>query len=740
MLRSKFPGALTRCLNYECRDEGYRRIDGYERYDGRPSPSEGSTSVAIRSRRNLIEEVPGEGDILGVWRYKERTWSFRKPVNSDLVSMFGSTEDGWEEIDLGLSVGFEQGNGEVPPPGATVAGVNTGRRCTLQRAVRLSGSWQDGSAKGFLIVKDFVNDLVFSSDEPLVVGQGSATFAHFANGFITVGVRGFERGFDHSVRSGAQSDLGSIDDAEISGRETSDRDILGITIKGGILRILLNRRLGDDPVQVRESFVGLSLVVGGESVNFAVGEFIDDKALNAWQFAWDVGTPHPLSSAHFNDLIEFTIRHQGAVGSTRMKAIGEAQTQSIGLAQGAKFRFANENFYGQSDTERMYGVSGTGRAFEFDGEVFVPIFSGVEDDKPTHIAEHQAHLFLAYRGGSLVHSALGEPLNYEVINGAGEIATGREITNLVPHYQTTLIILGIDTTQSLQGTSSADWELRTIADDAGAMENSAQLMEEPVYYDDRGVSMLSATDRYGDLSVAQTSERIRPILDAKRRNNALPIASVRVRSNSQYRLFFDDGFALVYSITEHPGARKSREYACIQYIASIDGRQRNGVINNICSIEDKDGRERIFASMKGSGYVYEMDKGTSFDGLPIRFYLRFGYNDFRQPGTTKTFKKISVEGTSEGRSRFRVAADFDDDTETGERPDEELFLAIEAGRWDESSWDEFTWDTAGGSVAHARIAGRGRNMSVVLYGESAVDSPHVISGITIEKTDRKKRL
>jgi len=35
------PGALTGAMNYVCNtDGGYERIDGYERYDGRPSPSD----------------------------------------------------------------------------------------------------------------------------------------------------------------------------------------------------------------------------------------------------------------------------------------------------------------------------------------------------------------------------------------------------------------------------------------------------------------------------------------------------------------------------------------------------------------------------------------------------------------------------------------------------------------------------------------------------------------------------
>ena len=38
--RHKAPGEMSGCMNYEAREEGYRRIDGYERFDGRKSPSD----------------------------------------------------------------------------------------------------------------------------------------------------------------------------------------------------------------------------------------------------------------------------------------------------------------------------------------------------------------------------------------------------------------------------------------------------------------------------------------------------------------------------------------------------------------------------------------------------------------------------------------------------------------------------------------------------------------------------
>ena len=68
--RKDRPGALIGGMNYEARPEGYRRIDGYERFDGRPSPSDrtgdspGDEITGPETRRREIRQVPGVGNIL----------------------------------------------------------------------------------------------------------------------------------------------------------------------------------------------------------------------------------------------------------------------------------------------------------------------------------------------------------------------------------------------------------------------------------------------------------------------------------------------------------------------------------------------------------------------------------------------------------------------------------------------------------------------------------------------------
>lgn len=107
-------GEVINAINYEAAvSGGYRRIDGFERYDGQLSPS--SLSIfdyadntayqdAVETLRSLIGEVPGEGNILGVWRYNNTTYAFRNKVGGASAGMYESTVVGWAEITTGVTL------------------------------------------------------------------------------------------------------------------------------------------------------------------------------------------------------------------------------------------------------------------------------------------------------------------------------------------------------------------------------------------------------------------------------------------------------------------------------------------------------------------------------------------------------------------------------------------------------------------------------------------------------------
>ena len=401
------------------------------------------------------------------------------------------------------------------------------------------------------------------------------------------------------------------------------------------------------------------------------------------------------------------------------------------------FRFVNQNFFGQSSGERMYGVSGIGNLFEFDGTMFVELETGVTTVYPTRVAFHKNHLVVGYQRGSVIYSGTGTPRSFDTNDGAGEFAIGDILTEFVPGFRDTLFVFGRNKTAYLAGSSNANFELKTLSDEAGAMANTAALMDEPTVLDDRGVRNITATQQFGDFSIATISESIRPLLDFKRDGGILPIAATRVRRKSQYRLFFDDGDCIVLNLVRR-GGRLSVQYTrCAYDRFDDDGAVDVGIMRSICSVEDTDGRERIFCVLRDQRYVYEMDKGNSFDGHPVPYYLRLPYNDFRTPHTIKRYKKVLLEVTSTFEAKFRMSADVDDERELGEVGMAHT-VSGPTSLWDESEWSAFYWDVIPRRTAEQRIQGRGRNISFSLHSvPDRVEESHVASGLTVYYDTRR---
>ena len=476
-----------------------------------------------------------------------------------------------------------------------------------------------------------------------------------------------------------------------------------------------------NPSSVAATVIGHYLTSGTWAVGDAAGVLILDYG----------------SEAEFADADVLTVE---ATTSRTLTLSAVPTEQTIG--KGSNFDFTNYNFFGRDDFERMYGVSGAGLPFEFDGTMFLQLQTGVDGYTPIKISAHQAHLFIGYKEGSVVYSGTGKPRSYISTEGAGELGIGDELTDLLSGFRDTLFVYGRNRCSYLAGTSNTDFILKTLSDEAGAMGGTVQLMDEPVCLDDRGFRSVSTTQQFGDFSVATISEAIRPLLDRKREGGILPVASVRVRRKSQYRIWFDDGDCIIIGYVRR-GRGVRVEYTRAEYYVYPDDtpdRPRIGIVNHACSVEDSDGRERVFATIRDSDYVYELDRGTSFDGHPIESYFRLAYNDFRGPHIVKRYRKLLLEVDSLFRATFTIAADFDDDRESGPRPGRSHTVSGPASFWSESDWGAFYWGANPVRKAEQRIKGRGRNLSLVVFSVAdSIQPSYVVSGVTVYYDIRKMK-
>ena len=114
--------------------------------------------------------------------------------------------------------------------------------------------------------------------------------------------------------------------------------------------------------------------------------------------------------------------------SSSTVSVSDGTLVTTALTPSGRYEFTNYNFGGSSTTNRMYGCDGKNTAFEFDGTYWVPIFTGMTADTPVHITAHKKHLFLSFVKGSVQHSSTGTPYTWSIVTGANEIGTGDEVT------------------------------------------------------------------------------------------------------------------------------------------------------------------------------------------------------------------------------------------------------------------------------------------------------------------------
>lgn len=164
------------------------------------------------------------------------------------------------------------------------------------------------------------------------------------------------------------------------------------------------------------------------------------------------------------------------------------------------------------------------------------------EDRPYLVTAHKDHLFLAYRRGQLQTSDLGKPLDYTGTDAA-LFGLGDEITGLQPMRGGVLGVFCETKIFLLQGSTSQDWQLEQHSQDVGAKLHTVQdsggnaLMLAP-----RGLVSLQATQTFGGFEPAVWSRGVTPYLET---HKAKPIGARMVQGKYQYRLYHEDGSVLV---------------------------------------------------------------------------------------------------------------------------------------------------------------------------------------------------
>ena len=384
---------------------------------------------------------------------------------------------------------------------------------------------------------------------------------------------------------------------------------------------------------------------------------------------------------------------------------------AITLQPNGKYKLEIENFGGQVSASRVYGVDGENRGFEFDGTVFCPIDTGMDVDTPTSIFVHRNHLFFSF-DSSAQHSGISTPYAFTVIFGAAEIVVGDTITELkgLPGAEGngTLGIFSRNRIHILYGTSNANWNLVRFREEVGAYPNTVQEFGMTLMLDDRGVDNLLTTQAYGNFQANTLSSDIQPFIN-ERKSRAT--ASTVVRKKSQYRLFFSDKNAL-YITTKN------------NKILGMMPMLLKHKVTCITSAEDGDGNEEIFFG-SDDGFVYQMERGTSFDGQSIDYYGDFHYVHVGSPNQKKRWRSVVWEVDGSGYHEFTFSYQLGYGTAGVARARSSSVIAdFQETRWDSGlRWDNFFFDGQLISPSRVKLSGSEENIQLKIRGSSDYFAP-----------------
>lgn len=650
------PGVARRASNFECSiTGGYTRIAGYERYDGRPSPSDALYTLLTC----VITGTVSVGDtVTGGTSGATGKVILRSGTTVVLTRVVGDFVDG-ENLLVSAVV-----QGTI----TTVAGVAAnGRQDAEYKALAAADYRADIQAvpgSGRVLGVALYNGTVYAWRNN-TGGTAANMYRSTGSGWVQVTL-----GLELAFTNGSQL----INDGQTVTGQTS-----GAT--GVVARVVKeDGTWGGSPAATGR------LILSSTTGTFQAGENL-------------------------------------RIGATVHAHAGGAATQ-ITLAPNGRYETVVANFGGGTANYKLYGASGTHRAFEFNGTTFVPLSTGMTVDTPKHLCFHKQHLFLSF-GASLQFSSLGDPYQWTPLLGAGELAMNGDITNIIvlPGDQSSgaLGVYTRDQTSVLYGTSSANFQLSTFNTGTGATHYTAQNMDQVYVLDDRGIMSLGTSLNFGNFVPAALTMVIRPFLQNR---ITLSTASTVDRVKGQYRVFFSDYTALYMTVLNG----KLLGVMPMQYVDRV-----------YCTAEGElpTGEAAAFFG-SDDGFVYQFDKGTSFDGEDIAANINLVYNSTNTPRVLKRYRKASVEMTGEAYAEITFGYDLGYRTTALDQPvDADYSNDLRPAFWDSFQWDDFVWDGSDISPSEIQVTGTAENMGIRISSVSSIFEPFTVNSILLHYTFRR---
>lgn len=605
---AKVGGHVIAAENYEPRPEGYRRTDGFERYDGHTQPSEATYYV----------------------------------------------------------LNFDAGTAAIAEGDTVTGATSSATGVALIAGVLESGSYAGSDGAGYLVLSEVSG--TFQDNEDL---QVSASTKCVADGAATEKGADNDTDNDTWLQDAIETARAAISTVpgvgDILGvwRYNSKNYAFRNATGGATAKMYVSSTSGwtecDLGNRIEFTSGGTTEIAEADTITGATsGATAVVKRIQLTSGTWAGGDAAGWMIL-YTQVGTFQAENLNVGASTNLATIAGDSTANT-LQPSGRFEFITNNFYGSATTKRMYGVDGVSKGFEWDGSVFVPIHTGMATDTPTHVAAHRNHLFFSFDNGSVQHSGIGTPYVWTILSGAAEFGFGQEVTGLLSGVGGVMLIYGANKTSVLYGNDTSDWSLQTPLEENGAVEWTIQRPGKPVAFDGQGVTDMQTTQAYGDFRLGGLSANVYPWFRTKKKSNAYVTASMRVRDKNQYRLFWSDGSILAMDLNGKYPQYMPLNYGltvkCASSVKDADGTEwllfgsTDGYVYRADKGTSFDGSEvqafirlpynHLGSPTRNKRFLQAILELESAPGISIQIAPDFDYGDADQP--TATDEDFDVAG------------------------------------------------------------------------------------------------
>lgn len=482
------PGKLTTALNYEVNPgNGYRRIDGIERFDGRPKPSNARYDIIWGPFSGVAVGDAVNGQTSSATAVVIAAYPTAVDLHAVIVTKVVGTFAVGENLRVGTTV---VGVISTPPP-------------SFQLDPWLDLDWR------YLAAEEYRKDIL----QP--PGSGPV------RGVFSLG------GQVYCIRNNASGTEGVMYRATSTGWTSVP---LGFSLR---------YTLGNTGVPIA---VG-NTVVGGTSGASGV---VTKVTVESGDDGFSAGDPASGQLIFSSISGTFASGEELRVsGVRRADAVG---TQSANvLPVDGRYETITHNFYGDAASKAVYGVNGVGKAFEFNGSVFCFIESTLS--APVHVEAHAASLVLS-QASTIVMSRPGVPVSFDGTVGAVSIAVGGNVTGMlrVPgstEANATVVATNDNGVFVLYGQDASNLQLVPVSPERRIARYSLAAIGTPIGLDKSGLTQVLQTSAFGNFAFSSIStEYNRALLPLY----SGVTASVIVPSKNQYRIFFSNGSGIAVTM------------------------------------------------------------------------------------------------------------------------------------------------------------------------------------------------